>query len=128
MSKRLYLAGPMRGHEMYNFPAFDAEALRLRRAGYQVVNPAELDRVNGVHEFTDPLPKGWRRTVMERDLPAICGCDGLALLPGWGASSGCQVEIALARFLGLRIAAVGEWLVIGGGAPSDPGAPCKCCS
>ena len=111
MKKRLYLAGPMRGIPMYNFPAFDAEAFRLRRAGFDVVSPAELDRVNDVHEFTDPLPENWEREVMTRDLPAICGCNGIALLPGWAASAGVQVETALGRFLGLPIATVEEWLM-----------------
>ena len=38
----LYIAGPMRGYPDHNFPAFRAAAAALRRAGYGVVNPAEL--------------------------------------------------------------------------------------
>lgn len=50
--KKIYIAGPMRGHELYNFPAFDAAEARLRRLGYDVVNPAALDRARGIHPET----------------------------------------------------------------------------
>ena len=40
---RLYLAGPMTGIEDLNFPAFHAEAARLRALGYTVINPAEIN-------------------------------------------------------------------------------------
>lgn len=105
----LYIAGPMRGKTLYNFPAFDEAARRLRAHGYAVVNPAELDRVAGVHEFMT-LPDGFIREAMKRDLSAICDCDGLALLPGWEESEGVAVEIKLADLLGLRIHAVDSWM------------------
>ena len=101
----------MRGIDMKNFPCFDAEALRLRRAGFDVVSPAELDRVNGIHEFTDPLPEGFLEAAMERNLKAICGCDGMALLPGWATSEGVRPELELARCLGQPICMVEEWLM-----------------
>ena len=88
---RLYVAGPMRGYEYFNFPAFDAASLQLREIGYDVVNPAELDRVEGIHEFSE-LPKGFIRQAMKRDTAAICDCDGIALLPGWEKSAGVDVE------------------------------------
>ena len=61
MSKReptIYIAGPMRGVEEYNYPAFDRQAAALEKQGWQVINPAEMDRddekpINGPHEF-DP--------------------------------------------------------------------------
>ena len=43
MTSRLYLAGPMTGLPELNFPAFHAEAARLRALGYEVVNPAEIN-------------------------------------------------------------------------------------
>lgn len=103
MTYCIYIAGPMRGYEKYNFPAFDEASERFRRAGWEVINPAELDRAVGVHETTDPLPEGFLRGAMERDLKAICGCDAIALLPGWRKSSGVGVELALANLLGLAV-------------------------
>lgn len=109
---KLYVAGPMRGHEEYNFPAFDKAAYALRKVGYAVVSPAELDRVNGVDEFSDVDENlaQFKRDVMQRDCKAICGCDGIALLDDWDKSEGVEVEIALARFLGLNIQGVEKWL------------------
>jgi hypothetical protein len=40
--KKIYLSGPMTGLPDLNFPAFHAEAARLRALGYDVINPAEL--------------------------------------------------------------------------------------
>jgi hypothetical protein len=105
---KVYIAGPMRGYPEYNFPAFDAAARQWRKAGWDVVNPAELDRVAGVHEFTDPLPAGFLRDAMKRDLVAICECDAIALLPGWEQSSGVKVELTLANLLQLSVHAAGE--------------------
>jgi len=93
----------MRGIPDYNFPAFDDAAERLREAGYRPVNPADLDRAVGVDETTIPLPSGFLRQAMERDLSAICNCDAIALLPEWESSQGVAVELSLARLLGLRI-------------------------
>ena len=100
-TKTIYIAGPMRGIPEYNFPAFDAAAKRFRKAGWAVINPPELDRVEGIHEFTDPLPEGFMRQAMTRDLAAICRCDAIALLPGWTRSAGCAVEKKLGDLLGL---------------------------
>lgn len=109
---KLYVAGPMRGIPLYNFPAFDAAALALRKRGYDVVNPAELDRVAGTHEHTDPLPDGFLREAMKRDLSAICDCDGIALLDGWEKSQGVGVERHLAGFLDLATLTVDHWLAL----------------
>ena len=102
-SQRVYLAGPMHGIPEYNFPAFDAAAKEWRRAGWEVVSPAELDRVNHVHEFTNPLPENFLREAMKRDLAALCDCQAIALLPGWEKSRGVEVELKLATLLKLQV-------------------------
>jgi hypothetical protein len=101
--KTVYVAGPMRHIALFNFPAFDAAAALLRSQGHTVINPAELDRAVGINEHTDPLPPDFLRGAMRRDLDAICGCDAIALLPGWANSKGVGVELALANLLGLEI-------------------------
>ena len=40
----IYVAGPMRGHHDYNYPAFDRQTRVLRAQGWDVVNPADMDR------------------------------------------------------------------------------------
>jgi hypothetical protein len=90
---KLYIAGPMSGYVDLNFPAFHAEAARLRALGFEIVNPAEID--------VGPNPD-WL-TAMRADIRELVTCDGIALLPGWEQSRGAVVEHTLARGLGLRV-------------------------
>jgi len=99
--RKVYIAGPMRGYKEYNFPAFDEASKRFRKAGWFVYSPAELDRAQGIHEYTKKLPNGFLRDAMKRDTAAICECDAIALLPGWEHSEGTHVELTLAGLLEL---------------------------
>ncbi|WP_250489965.1 DUF4406 domain-containing protein [Caballeronia sp. INML2] len=90
---KLYIAGPMSNLPELNFPAFHAEAARLRAMGFEIVNPAEID--------VGPNPD-WL-TAMRADIRELVTCDGIALLPGWEQSKGANVEHTLARGLGLRV-------------------------
>jgi len=94
----LYLAGPMRGKEHMNFPAFTEAATELRDAGYIVFNPAEHDVANGFDPDADePMPLCW---YMQHDLPEVCKADAVAVLPGWGESQGASLEVYVAHKLG----------------------------
>lgn len=91
--QRIYLSGPMTGHADLNFPAFNAEAHRLRNLGYEVVNPAEINQ--------GPNP-GWHE-CMRKDLKALLDCDTLALLDGWQQSAGAHLEMHVAHRVGMEI-------------------------
>lgn len=91
--QRIYLSGPMTGLPELNFPAFDAEAARLRALGFDVVNPAEINRNQALD---------WH-TCLRADIRALCDCDTLALLPGWQRSTGAHLELHLAHRLGIEI-------------------------
>lgn len=95
---RIYISGPMTGLPQLNFPAFNAEAQRLRGLGHQVVNPAEINPDNA-------MP--WAQ-CMRRDIAELMTCDTLALLPGWQKSSGAHLEMHLAHRLGMEIFMPGE--------------------
>lgn len=113
---KVYLSGPMRGYEDFNFPAFDSAAAFLRTHGHEVFNPAEKDRDH------DPTGVSWksktgditqaeqtgmfdRRKAIRADLDYIIDhADAIALLPGWNESKGANAELWLARFLDLT-----EW-------------------
>lgn len=106
---RAYIAGPMRGHEHYNYPAFDAAAELLRAQGHEVFNPAENDRQNGFdamglqgHEAAE---HGFDlRIALKEDLAWICdNADAVVVLDGWCHSRGAKAEVALADALGLPV-------------------------
>ena len=101
MSKRLYIAGAMRGHPEYNFPAFDAAASRLRAQGYEVVNPAEMSREVGV-ENVESDPAVFNRLIAE-ELREVRACDAIYLLQGWENSLGTRDELEVAISHGLEI-------------------------
>ena len=90
---KLYIAGPMSNYPELNFPAFHAEAARLRALGFEIVNPAEIN--------SDPTAE-WL-DCMRADIKQLVDCDGIALLPGWEQSRGANIEQTLARGLGLRV-------------------------
>lgn len=94
----LYLSGPMTGLPDLNFPAFHAEAARLRRAGWHVVNPAELN--------TNPLLT-WKQ-CLRVDLREMLTCSAVAHLPGWQRSDGAHLETYVAHRVGLDILTASE--------------------
>ena len=92
MSK-VYISGPMTGLPDLNFPEFHAAARRLRKCGYEVVNPAELSPDPGT---------SWAACLRE-DIKALCDCDYLVLLQGWEGSKGAHLEVEIAHRIGVRI-------------------------
>ena len=113
--KRIYIAGPMRGYNHYNFPAFDAAAERLARLGFEPVSPADMDRYRfgfnperlpDDHDWNQ-LPEGWDiREVARRCCDAVIGCDGMLLLRNWDFSSGAMAEQHIGFWLKLPMAYV----------------------
>lgn len=89
---RIYLSGPMSGLTDPS-PAFHAYAAQLRAAGHEVVNPADLNPEPG---------KTWH-DCLRTDIRELCGCDALALLPGWERSAGANLELHLAHRLGMEV-------------------------
>lgn len=100
---RIYLAGPMRGHPDWNFPAFDAARLYLTGEGHQVFCPAALFRAMPYPRDETLVDRRHLLHVIQADLACIYACDAVALLPGWEASTGCTVEVSMAKFLGLPL-------------------------
>lgn len=85
---RIYVCGPMTGLPEFNYPAFAAEAARLRALGYEVVSPAEINPSGGT----------WTE-CMKRDIAQLMTCDLLVWLPGWNNSKGATIETRLAHEL-----------------------------
>lgn len=122
----IYVSGPMRGIDGFNFPAFfEAEAaLRERYPEADICNPAREDVVRfNLHHLLDEDPTGlsagrWLmdeaefgpkelREALGGDLDYICRyADLIVLLPGWENSSGATAELAAAKALGTNVMTV----------------------
>lgn len=101
MSRTAYLAGPMRGYEDFNFPAFDAAAANLRRVGWTILSPADRDREHGFDETRNTLDGFDLEAAMRDDLRWIIDdADSIILLPGWERSTGAKIERLVAETCG----------------------------
>lgn len=93
---RAYLSGPMSGLPEMNYPAFNAEASRLRALGFHVENPAE-----------NPEQSSWE-DYMKAAIIQMLSCDVVVMLPGWSESRGALIERELALRLGLKVISAGQ--------------------
>ena len=104
---RVYLAGPMRGYDKWNFPRFDEATEQLRHKGFDVVNPADLDRTIGVNENTTTLPENFIYDALRRDFTEILKCNGIVFLEGWEKSTGARAEARVGLDIGLKFWEIG---------------------
>ena len=135
---KYYLAGPMTGVPQFNIPLFDEAAFKLRKAGFDIISPAERDTYetrssalrskDGDHaQLTTAESYG---DMLSRDMKIIADeVDGLVLLDGWENSRGARLEVYVALvlqkkfgkfvnkstgpFLPLRVDVIKEWLIFG---------------
>lgn len=110
----IYVAGPMRGYENWNYEAFDRQAKALEEVGWRVINPGEMDREYS-QELVDTSPfdfdpnlnyhdQEFLRKVLARDMNFICNeCTAIYMMKGWEKSKGAKAEWTLAKALGLDI-------------------------
>lgn len=99
---KLYLAGPMSGIPQFNFPAFDYASKTLRRLGYSIVSPHELDsdkvKKEAIESTDGALINGkiggetWGE-ILAKDVKIIADdVDGIVFLPFWFRSRGARLE------------------------------------
>lgn len=112
-----YLAGPMRGIEEYNFPAFKKAAKMLRSTGWDIYSPAERDETDGVAVQQHEERRGdgdWAASLgldyyMQFDLAAVSRMDAVICLPNWEASQGARLETMVAAELGHPVFELEPW-------------------
>ena len=106
---KVYLAGPMSNIAQFNFPKFYEVTEKLRKLGYDVVSPAELDANTDPEIVKDALAskdgkhidKGvaghtWG-DLLARDVKLLSdtGITGIVFLPGWQRSRGARLEASV---------------------------------
>jgi hypothetical protein len=137
--KLVYIAGPMTGFPKFNFPAFHEAADRLYHAGYEAVNPADLDdpaQRRAAESSTDGSIDEYQKITgmtwadfLARDVKLITDeVDALALLPGWEDSKGAQLEKHIADLAGKPCYDYDAWTARGMGTrleecPLEPSEP-----
>ena len=99
---RIYIAGPMRGKALYNYPAFNEYAAIFRKAGWHVENPTEIGAHFGKPYQINGNP-AMLAAVMAAEIHALETCDVILLLDGWETSVGAKNELAAAIAAGLKI-------------------------
>jgi hypothetical protein len=114
-----YIAGPMRGRQYFNFPAFDAARDALLALGHRVTSPADLDRAHGFDAmdldpsdpcdgvpdgFCDGVPDGFcLKSCITRDVAAILDTAAVCFIDeAWRHSTGCVAEYHVARWAGKK--------------------------
>ena len=117
MKRRIYLSGPMSGVVRADYVRRFGEAERiLRRHGYGCINPCRVWACRWPWIY-----RAMERVLGKRRAYAVVLCydllllmtraDGIAMLPGWQASRGAQIENYVARhfpMMGISKAAAEE--------------------
>ena len=102
---RLYIAGPMTGLPEFNYPAFHVAAEQLGVAGYDVLNPADIDKAHN----SDGAKQAWD-WYMRHALRMVLDADGIALLYGWQNSRGAALEYKVGCALQLDVRLLSQWV------------------
>jgi hypothetical protein len=100
----VYIAGPMRGHPDFNYPAFDAARDACLRLGYHVISPADIDRATELTGYSDDqtrfaLRDFWALYFIRKQGDS----NGIALLQNWPRSVGATAEYSIAKWLDLDV-------------------------
>jgi hypothetical protein len=96
---KIYLSGPITGHESTYKAEFEEAERQLYELGYHNrISPASLPDL------------GTWEANMKRDIKLLMDCDGVALLDGWNISRGAQLEMFIAKYLNMDVRLLADWL------------------
>ena len=101
MRKRIYIAGPMRGYDELNMPAFKRAYFALT-PDWNVESPVFIGDGFGTPAEIEANPDLLRR-LMELELAVVKSCDAIYLLRGWEKSAGARAELRVALDHNLEI-------------------------
>ena len=108
---KIYLAGPMRGFSLHNFPAFEAAAAALRSLGHEVFSPAEHDLVAGFNPELTMEEQGFNlKEALLTDLAWVAEAETVVVLPCWECSRGTMAEVHTAWALDIPVYELEDFL------------------
>lgn len=101
----VYLSGPMRGYPEQNFPLFREAAFTLRKMGWGIISPAELDIENDFDPSKETVTPEQLYEFMARDIIELLRFEvkGIIMLPNWNESIGARAERTVAEALGKKV-------------------------
>ena len=117
LKRKIYLSGPMSGVERADYVRRFREAERiLRRHGYACINPCRVwacrwPWIYRAMEWVLGKRLAYAVVLCYDLLLLMTRADGIAMLPGWRASRGAQIENYVARhfpMMGISKAAAEE--------------------
>jgi hypothetical protein len=102
----VYIGGPMTNIPKFNFPAFDEAAKQLRKEGFEVWSPAEMDdketrrmamkSPDGAPGSGSSKGETWG-DFLARDVKIVADkVDAVVVIPGWHKSKGARLETFIA--------------------------------
>lgn len=98
---KVFISGPMRGYEKYNFPKFDKVEEKLRANGVECVNPGHISRKFKEKDVNSDVSV--YNEMVRQQLEAEKTCNAILLLDGWERSKGVVEELRTALDLGMTI-------------------------
>lgn len=106
MERRAYVAGPMTGYDDFNRQKFAEAAAYVREVvGWEVVTPIELSEAAGkVWTVPTDTPEE-RHKYIRADIAELIDerTTDIVLIDGWKGSAGANLELAVAKGVGLTI-------------------------
>lgn len=99
----------MTGYPQFNFPAFEAAAMKLRKRGYQVISPHEQDSpavqkaalASKDGKLDGSIAGETWGMILARDVRIVADeCKGIVFLEGWAKSRGAKLEATVGLLCG----------------------------
>lgn len=90
---KVYISGPITGIPYDNKEAFAQMEEFLISQRHEPLNP---------HNLPHDHDKSWE-SHMREDIKALCDCDEIVMIHGWNRSAGAQLELLIARSLGMKV-------------------------
>lgn len=109
-AERIYISGPIAGHPDAE-QTFALAARDLTSAGWPVLNPFQIATASCPRDGLVLRDEHDWACYLRHDLIAMLDqCTGVATLDGWQDSRGADLEVHLARVLGMPVKPVEGWL------------------